>query len=323
MTFDAAVVIPFFQTESGILPRALSSITAQQGLGAVVVIVVDDASPMAAAAEVATLGELPCITIRVVQRPNGGPAAARNTGLAAVPPDTRYVAFLDSDDEWSVDHLARAVGALSRGFDFYFADLLHLGQTTSAFKRAGRIVESEHVALAGLDGVFTYSGDMFDQIMRGNVIGTSTVVFDRTRFAHVRFREEYYSAGEDYLCWMDFARKGARFVFSTHCEAKYGRGVNVYSGAQWGTARHLERVHNEFKYRKATMRLHPVTPEQAGFLKRKKAELREEFTRSLLSMIRRRARVPVRVLARQLALDPVLAIEPLALIARKLSGRLR
>src|SRR5262249_24287065 len=157
---------------------------------------------------------------------------------------------------WAVDYLSRAVSALSAGFDVYFSDLLHLGQTVSAFKRAGRIDLSKHPALAAGKDLYAYDGDMLDQIMRGNVIGTSTVVFDRLKYPNVRFREEYYSAGEDYLCSMDFANRGARFVFSSQCETKYGRGVNVYTGAQWGTARHLERVHNEFKYRRATKQLY-------------------------------------------------------------------
>ena len=323
MPFDAAVVIPFYQNEPGILARSLASIAAQESVGPLLVIVVDDASPVSARAEMDAFGVRPGMEVRVVQRPNGGPAAARNTGLAAVPSDVPVVAFLDSDDEWTTDHLARGIGSLASGFDFYFADLMHLGQTVSAFRRAGRIVESAHDRLPGMDDAFVYRGDMFDQIMRGNVIGTSTVVFNRTRYPQVRFREEYYSAGEDYLCWMDFARQGARFVFSARCEARYGRGINVYSGAQWGSARHLERVHNEFKYRNATMRLHPVTAEQARFLKGKKAELREEFARSLVHLIRSRARVPMRILGRQFALDPASVAEPVALVARKLAGRAR
>jgi succinoglycan biosynthesis protein ExoW len=322
MQFDVAVVIPFFQREAGILEKALASVMAQQGVGAILVLVADDASPVPATPEVEKTPTRQGVTVKVLQRPNGGPAAARNTALANVPEGTRHVAFLDSDDEWSADHLSRAIRALSEGFDFYFADLMHLGQTTSAFKRAGRIVAAEHTALGG-DDLFAYRGDMFDQIMCGNVIGTSTVVFDRMRFADIRFREEYYSAGEDYLCWMDFASRGARFAFSLQCEARYGRGVNVYSGAQWGTARHLERVHNEFKYRCATQRLHKVTPAQEAFLRGKKAELRGEFAGSLMHMVRCRMRLPLRVLSRQVALDPASAIEPLALLGRKLGSRFR
>ena len=315
-----AVVIPYYQTEPGILARAIESIAAQTHRGPIQVIVVDDASPLPAAAQLHELALPPSVSVEIVQRPNGGPAAARNTGLSRVSHGARHVAFLDSDDRWSPEHLARASLALSQGYDFYFADLLQLDQSVGAFARGGKIMASEHTPLAQGEELHAYRGDMFDQIIRGNVIGTSTVVFDRSRFPSIRFREEYYSAGEDYLCWMDFAQAGARFAFSARCEATYGRGVNVYSGARFGTAKHLERVHNEFKYRHATARLHRVTPEQKRFLEAKKAELREDFTRDLLHMLRH-GQLPVRILARQFMLDPLLAAEPFRLVARQVLHR--
>jgi succinoglycan biosynthesis protein ExoW len=315
-----AVVIPFYQRNPGILGKALRSIWSQQGVGDVHVIVVDDASPCPAEQE--DPGTLPAgFTLQIVRRVNGGPAAARNTGLSMVPPGTRYVAFLDSDDEWSPRHLARAAFALAAGHGFYFANLLHLGQTISAFDRTGRLKDPRHTAIAGEPELHTYAGDMFDQIMRGNMIGTSTVVFDAIAHAGIRFREEFYSAGEDYLCWMDFARAGARFAFSTQVEAVYGRGVNIYSGAQWGTVEHLERVHNEFRYRDATGRLHQVTPEQRDYLAKARRELREEFGGDLLHLIASRRLPPWRIVRRQAALDPASLIEPVRLVLRKLLRR--
>jgi glycosyltransferase involved in cell wall biosynthesis len=48
----------------------------------------------------------------VVQRPQGGVSAARNTGLAALPATCSSVAFLDSDDLWLPDALEVLVAAL-------------------------------------------------------------------------------------------------------------------------------------------------------------------------------------------------------------------
>jgi succinoglycan biosynthesis protein ExoW len=314
-----AVVIPFYQEQRGILARALASVLAQTGVSDVHIIIVDDSSPVAAEGELRELGSLR-FPVTLVRQRNAGPGAARNRGLETLPPGTRYVAFLDSDDEWTGEHLARAVLALSQGHDFYFADHFQLGQTVSAFARARRIVPDEHPRLAEGEGLHAYAGDMFDQIVTGNVIGTSTVVFDHERFPQARFREEFFHAGEDYLCWIDLAVSGAQFAFSARCEATYGSGVNVYSGAVGGTVQHLLRVQSELKYRKATLRLYPTTRAQQRFLRERIAELREAFIGDLAHMIREHEPFPFRILRAQLVMDPLTLLAPAAVLKRRLSN---
>jgi mycofactocin system glycosyltransferase len=89
---DVTVVIPVRDRHAE-LARCLAGLRdADDDLGAPAVIVVDDASadPGAIAAIASEYGA------QVVHRPvNGGPGAARNSGLAAA--DTALVAFLDSD----------------------------------------------------------------------------------------------------------------------------------------------------------------------------------------------------------------------------------
>ncbi len=300
------VIIPYFQRTPGILAKALASIAAQQNCPLPVhVIVVDDASPAPAAAEIAHAEPQP-YTLQVVVQSNGGPGAARNTGLDIAPPGTRYIAFLDSDDEWTPDHLARAVAALDSGYDFYFADHYQLDQTTSAFLRAGRIQPTEHPALPNLPtGLLAYQGDMLGQIIQGNLIGTSTVVYSFRRFANQRFKIEFTNAGEDYLFWMELVHRGAKIAFSTHSEAKYGKGVNVYAGAGWGSEQHLLRVHNELKYRKTTAKLFTLTTTQASHINTSLRDLRIAFIRDLIHRIVHRKKLPRKLLAMHLELDPM------------------
>lgn len=317
-----SVIIPFFQRTEGILRKALTSVAAQQGCPVPVrVIVVDDGSPVPAGPEIAEL-TLPANTsVEILMRENGGPGAARNTALDAVS-DSTYVAFLDSDDEWSSNHLVRAYYALEQGYDFYFANIYQLGQTVGAFERAGRIVSSQHPNLKGPHvDLHAYSGDMFEQINFGNVIGTSTVVYRFASYPAVRFLEQFRSAGEDYLFWMSLAVADAKFAFSGQVEAMYGRGVNVYSGVEWGTSAHLRRVHDEMMFKLYVLRSHKLTANQTRGIETHIERLREEFSSSLLSLLLHRRRPPLGLLTYHLTHAPFgLARFPSMLLRRMLPG---
>jgi glycosyltransferase involved in cell wall biosynthesis len=69
-------------------------------------IVVDDASPV----PMITVGDPRVVVVR--RQENGGPAAARNTGLQLA--RGRYIAFLDDDDLYTPDRLALALEGLGR-----------------------------------------------------------------------------------------------------------------------------------------------------------------------------------------------------------------
>lgn len=269
------------------------------------VVVVDDASPVPANGEVESLGDL-FFSIEVIFQENSGPGGARNTGLEHAPQGTRYIAFLDSDDEWDSSHLQRAVAALKAGYSFYFSNHYHLGQSIGAFERAGRLDLSKHIELVDAGtGIYGYQGDMLDQIIRGNIIGTSTVVYDFQRCPEKRFRIEFANAGEDYLFWMELVRDGVKTAFSVQCEARYGHGVNIYSASGWGTEQHLLRIHNELKYRKTTEILFSLTAHQQAHLKHCIDELRAGFARDLLHRLAHHKPLPLETLRAHIRLDPL------------------
>src|SRR5262249_35341512 len=98
------VIIPYYQREPGILRRALKSVFAQTHTDFDVV-VVDDSSPSPVELELEAFPLDERARIIVIKQPNAGPGGARNMGLDHVPADSSYVALLDSDDEWTNDHL--------------------------------------------------------------------------------------------------------------------------------------------------------------------------------------------------------------------------
>ncbi len=102
-----SVVVPVYNRANE-LKRALRSVL-QQSYQDFEVVVVDDASTEDISGAVAELGDS---RIRVITKPvNEGAAAARNSGILAA--RGRWVAFLDSDDEWLPKKLEIQIGQLA------------------------------------------------------------------------------------------------------------------------------------------------------------------------------------------------------------------
>ena len=303
---EFAVVIPYYQREPGVLRRALGSVFSQVGIdrAAMHVYIVDDGSPISAKDELQKFDRKVSRSITVISQENGGPGAARNLGLSNVPSGARYIAFLDSDDEWSSDHLSNAAIALSSGFDCYFANFYQLAQTIGAFERAGRIRVADHPLIQGRTNLRAYAGDMFNQVITGNIIGTPTVVYDFERFRDVRFYTDLRSAGEDYLFWLNLASRGARFAFSDHIEVKCGSGVNVFSGSGWGTEGELRRIQDELKYRAIIKGLFTLSEVQKSNVNGAIKRLRVEFARAVIHRIVRLRPLPLGLIVTQICQDP-------------------
>ncbi len=103
-----SVIIPTYN-EAALLLRAVQS-ALDQTFPPNEVIVVDDASSDGTAAALATVDD-PRLKV-IVHEQNSGAAAARNTGIQAA--HGEWIAFLDADDLWHPEKLARQMDYLSR-----------------------------------------------------------------------------------------------------------------------------------------------------------------------------------------------------------------
>lgn len=291
MKQNITVVIPFYQQQPGLLARALHSVTAQQVDATLRVVVVDDESPVPAQDDIKQ-AVASGLNVTVIRQRNAGPGAARNAALNTVGGAGDLVAFLDSDDMWRPQHLARALRALDAGHDVYFSNFMQLDAAKPAFERAGRLAgvehAAEHVAIDEGDGLWSYRGDMITQVVVGNLIGTPTVVYRPQRFPKHRFRTEYRRAGEDYLFWLGLAALGAKFCFGTVPMVDCGRGVNVYSGSGWGTDGFARRLFDERAYRVACERDFALSPRAQTHVVNEKRRLAKAFSADLLHRLRHR-----------------------------------
>jgi glycosyltransferase involved in cell wall biosynthesis len=98
-------VVPAWNAQR-FLRQAIDSVL-QQTWRPLELIVVDDGSTDDTAAIARSYGAL----LRLLQRPNGGPCAARQAGVDAAA--GTFVAFLDADDRWLPDKLGQQVAALT------------------------------------------------------------------------------------------------------------------------------------------------------------------------------------------------------------------
>jgi glycosyltransferase involved in cell wall biosynthesis len=100
-----SAVVPAYNAARTLL-AAVESIL-RQTVGDIEVIVVDDGSEDDTAEVARGIGDP---RVRLVSQANGGASAARNTGIRNA--RGRYVAFLDADDLWLPDKLARQLALL-------------------------------------------------------------------------------------------------------------------------------------------------------------------------------------------------------------------
>ena len=188
-----SVIVPTYN-RAPLLPRALNSITSQS-FGDFEVLVIDDGSADDTPALMAALDDERIRYLR--QSRNAGVSAARNRGLREA--RGRLIAFLDSDDEWLPELLARHVAH----FD-------ELGENVGLVYSGGEHhTDGGHVEIRRP----TASGEQHEAFLRDNLIlGISGTVIRRSVIATIGFFDEDIPAIEDYDYWVrltDFFRIGA------------------------------------------------------------------------------------------------------------------
>lgn len=182
-----SVIIPTYN-RAHLLPRALRSVLEQTFTDFEVLVVddgsTDDTRSVMDACHDPRVRYLP-------QRENRGVGAARNHGLRGS--RGGLIAFLDSDDEWLPEKLARQVALFHERDDD--VGLVCTG-VESVFGDGTRRID-----------VPSRRGTVYREMLQKNVIhGTSSVMIRRNVVANVGFFDETFPAIEDYDYWLRVTR---------------------------------------------------------------------------------------------------------------------
>ncbi|MBX0357650.1 glycosyltransferase family 2 protein [Halobacillus sp. Nhm2S1] len=150
---------------------------------------------------------------------NGGPAFARNQAILAA--EGRYLAFLDSDDQWLPQKLEKQISFMHEN-DYSFS------------YTAYRIMEEEG---RRTEVVFHMPSQItYKDLLKNTAIGTLTVVLNQEKLGSVQM-PLYRDCSEDYGLWMSILSQGVTAFGINEELALYRKCDESLSSNKWKSAR--------------------------------------------------------------------------------------
>jgi len=223
------VIVPAYNT-SAYVAETLDSVCAQT-YSNYEVVVVNDGSPDTPELENALAPYRS--RIQYLTRPNGGLAAARNTGIGAT--SAEFIALLDSDDIWEPDYLAKQIGYIRQHpeTDLVYGDALFFG-TELAGERFMELYPS--------------AGDVTAEALisrRCNVM--VSVLVRREALTGAGLFDERLRRCEDLDMWVRVAKSGYRIGYHNDVIIRYRRHDQSLSAGPLPMLRALTDVYGKFQ----------------------------------------------------------------------------
>jgi glycosyltransferase involved in cell wall biosynthesis len=211
------------------LEEALDSIRAQT-FGDWEIVLVDDGSP-------APIAPAKTDDLVVVRQPNTGPGGARNVG--SVIARGKLIAFLDSDDRWRAEKLARQVDLHDRRPDLVLTatDFIHFDE--NGFRELPGWRDRNKLS----------DGDVsFERLFFENCIPCSSTMMPRAALMRTPGMNRHRRMGEDYGLWLRLAMLGpVGYIDTKLMEHRTHPGSLMQEQGREGTIETKEReVYEEF-----------------------------------------------------------------------------
>ena len=161
-------------------------------------------------------------TMHYIYQEHSGVSAARNRGIAEAQGD--FIAFLDSDDYWTTDKLAKHVGFMQSN------SKILISQTEEKWIRFNKQVNPKIKHKKP-------SGDIFDRSLELCVVSPSSVMMRRGFFDTIGLFDEQMPACEDYDLWLRTAYRLDVPLISEELTVKRGGHEDQLSRQVWGLDR--------------------------------------------------------------------------------------
>ncbi|HET8823549.1 MAG TPA: glycosyltransferase family A protein [Terriglobales bacterium] len=223
-----SVVIPAYRCAQYIV-QGIESVL-NQSFSNHEILVVNDGSPDTAELEAALSPYAG--RIRYFKQSTKGPSGARNTGIRNA--FGKYVAFLDGDDYWTPDHLAKNIGILERDptLALVYCDCI-LVKNGQPYSRVFYVQNQPSTV--------TFE----TLLLQSSTISTSSVVVSReTILAAGGFDEALYRC-EDFDMWLRLAFSGGRMAYHPDAEVYHRMHEVSLSADSLAMIKDRVRVYNK------------------------------------------------------------------------------
>ncbi len=212
---DISVIIPAYNRVNS-LARAIESVLDQTHKVAEI-IVIDDGSTDATS-EVVKVYE----DVLLLRQKNMGVSSARNNGIMMA--SSEWIAFLDSDDTWHRDKIAKQVALHKKEpqlkFSYTDEKWIHKGKETTLSKKSAKS-----------------GGDIFAESLSECTIASSSTIVKKSLLTSVGLFDESLEVCEDYDLWLRILSEHEIGLVDEKLITKYSGHDDQLSMQYWGLDR--------------------------------------------------------------------------------------